>query len=43
MPKPRYPPNSGGVLASTRGKVQIARLQISGVRYLSIKSYSASN
>jgi hypothetical protein len=23
-PKPRYPPNSGGVLASTQGKIQIA-------------------
>jgi hypothetical protein len=28
VPKPRYPPNSGGVMASTQGKVQITHAQV---------------
>jgi hypothetical protein len=36
VPKPRYPPNSGGVMASTQGKVQIAHARIMrGKRYAS--------
>jgi len=27
VPKPRYPPNSVGVLASTQGKIQIAYIK----------------
>ena len=36
VPKPRYPPNSGGVMASTQGKVQIAHAQGKLVRLISI-------
>jgi hypothetical protein len=28
VPKPRYPPNSGGVMASTQGKVQSTHAQV---------------
>ncbi len=37
VPKPRYPPNSGGVMASTEGKAQIAYMWDHWSRYSNSK------